>query len=52
MKVVKIDNGINIIAESDNEYDILEGFWTNGVDIISISAKSKSLKILDRKVIK
>jgi hypothetical protein len=51
MKVEEIDNGINIIAESSNEYNILERFWKNGVDIISISKKSWSLKILDRKVI-
>ena len=50
MKITKIENGINIIAESPSEYDILEGFWKNGVDIVEISSKSKSLKILDRKV--
>lgn len=50
MKVIKIENGIDIIAECPSEYDILEGFWHNGVDIVGISAKGKSLKILDKKV--
>lgn len=50
MRVEEIDNGINVIAESVSEYNILERFWKNGVDIVSISVKSWSLKILDRKV--
>ena len=50
MKITKIENGIDIVAESPSEYDILEGFWHHGVDIVGISAKSKTLKILDKKV--
>lgn len=51
MKVEEIDNGINIIAETNSEYDILERFWKNGVDIISISAKQRSANFSERRAV-
>jgi hypothetical protein len=49
MKIVEIENGVNITAETDSEYSILERFWRNGVEVTSVSTKNRSLRILDRK---